>query len=71
MLRWETAPHRGWDVTARLALATTEVHLASWPAAPDNWPQLVRPTLYEVTGLCRALLVATAALDLANHLADR
>jgi hypothetical protein len=43
---------------------------ARWPAAPDDWPDLVRPTLYEVTGLCRALTTATAALDLSNRLAD-
>ncbi|MCD9899583.1 hypothetical protein LUR56_04520 [Streptomyces sp. MT29] len=44
-LHWEPASHTGWDVTAHLGLATTEVHLASWPAAPDDWPHLVRPTL--------------------------
>ncbi|MFE8915279.1 esterase [Streptomyces globisporus] len=68
-LRWEPASHTGWDVTAHLGLATTEVHLASWPAAPDDWPRLVRPTLREVLGLCAALSVATAALDLSNRLA--
>ncbi|GAA3792012.1 hypothetical protein GCM10022206_34710 [Streptomyces chiangmaiensis] len=41
-----------------------------WPAAPDNWPRLVRPTLHEVTGLCGALAVATVALDLSNRLAE-
>ncbi|MEV7088015.1 esterase [Streptomyces sp. NPDC093085] len=61
-LRWEPAPISGWNVTAHLGLATGEVHLASWPAAPDNWPCLVRPTLYEVTGLCAALATATRAL---------
>ncbi|MEU8926245.1 esterase [Kitasatospora sp. NPDC048545] len=70
LLRWEKASEAGWDVTARLGLATTDVHLATWPAAPDDWPRLVRPTLHEVTGLCSALAVATAALNLANHLAD-
>ncbi|MEU8927805.1 esterase [Kitasatospora sp. NPDC048545] len=70
LLRWEKAPEAGWDVTARLGLAITDVHLATWPAAPDDWPCLVRPTLREVTGLCSALAVATAALELANHLAD-
>ncbi|MFE6872653.1 esterase [Kitasatospora sp. NPDC057692] len=69
-LRWEAASCAGWDVTARLGLATTEVHLASWYAAPDDWPHLVRPTVREVTGLCSALAVATAALDLANRLAE-
>lgn len=69
-LRWEPAPHQGWDVTARLGLATTEAQLATWPAAPDHWPRLVRPTLHEVTGLCAALAVATAALNLANRLAN-
>ncbi|WP_405391869.1 hypothetical protein OG596_30960 [Streptomyces sp. NBC_01102] len=44
-------------------------HLGSWPAAPDDWPRLVRPTLYEVTGLCAALSFATNALDLSNRLA--
>lgn len=68
-LRWEPASLTGWDVTAHLGLATTEVHLASWPAAPDNWPRLVRPTLHEVTGLCAALTFATNALDLSNRLA--
>ncbi|MFI8456868.1 esterase [Kitasatospora sp. NPDC085464] len=70
LLRWEKAPEAGWDVTARLGLAITDVHLATWPAAPDDWPRLVRPTLHEVTGLCSALALATAALNLANHLAD-
>ncbi|MFF3257824.1 esterase [Streptomyces sp. NPDC002932] len=67
-LHWEPAPLAGWDITAHLGLATTEVHLASWPAAPDDWPRLVHPTIHEVLGLCAALAVATAALDLANHL---
>ncbi|WP_346342725.1 esterase [Streptomyces sp. SID685] len=68
-LCWEPASRRGWDVTAHLGLATAEVRLASWPAAPDDWPCLVRPTLYEVTGLCAALSFATNALDLSNRLA--
>ncbi|WP_030459415.1 hypothetical protein [Kitasatospora sp. NRRL B-11411] len=68
-LHWEPATGSGWDVTARLGLATTEVHLASWHAAPDGWPDLVRPTVHEVTGLCHALALATAALDLSNRLA--
>ena len=69
-LHWEPAAHAGWNVTAHLGLANAEVHLASWPAAPDHWPRLVHPTLYEVSGLCAALAVATAALDLSNHLAE-
>ncbi|CCB75506.1 MULTISPECIES: hypothetical protein [Streptomycetaceae] len=69
-LSWEQASLAGWDVTAHLGLATTEVHLASWPAAPDDWPRLVRPTIHEVLGLCAALAVATAALDLSNRLAQ-
>lgn len=69
-LYWEPASRAGWDVTAHLGLATTEVLLASWPAAPDNWPRMVRPTLHEVTGLCAALAVATVALDLSNRLAE-
>lgn len=69
-LRWEPASHTGWIVHAHLGLATTEVLLARWPAAPADWPDLVRPTLYEVTGLCQALAYATAALDLSNQLAD-
>ncbi|GAB3177321.1 esterase [Streptomyces incanus] len=68
-LHWEPASLTGWDVTAHLGLATNEVHLASWPAAPEDWPRLVRPTLYEVTGLCAALTFATDALDLSNRLA--
>ncbi|MEK8142343.1 hypothetical protein NKH18_07110 [Streptomyces sp. M10(2022)] len=60
----------GWNVTAHLSLATAEVHLASWPAAPDDWPRLVHPTIHEVLGLCAALTVATAALDLSNRLAQ-
>ncbi|GAV38264.1 esterase [Streptomyces acidiscabies] len=68
-LHWEPAPLSGWNVTAHLGLATGEVHLASWPAAPDNWPHLIHPTLHEVRGLCTALAVARAALDLSNHLA--
>ncbi|WP_269084794.1 hypothetical protein [Streptacidiphilus anmyonensis] len=43
------------------------MHLASWPAAPDYWPRLVRPTIHEVLGLCPAL--ATAALK-SNRLAQ-
>jgi len=69
-LRWEPVPHTGWTIHAHLGLATTEVLLASWPSAPEHWPNLVRPTLYEVTGLCHALAFATAALDLSNQLAD-
>ncbi|MFF7145736.1 esterase [Streptomyces nodosus] len=69
-LHWEPASRAGWDVTAHLGLATTEVLLASWPAAPDNWPRLVRPTIHEVTGLCAALAVATVALDLSNRIAE-
>lgn len=69
-LGWEPAPRSGWNVHAHLGLATTEVLLARWPAAPDDWPDLVRPTLYEVTGLCHALTLATTALELANHLAE-
>ncbi|MFI2354581.1 esterase [Streptomyces anulatus] len=69
-LRWEPASLTGWNVTAHLGLATAEVHLASWPAAPDDWPLLVRPTIHEVLGLCAALTVATAALNLSNHLAQ-
>ncbi|WP_330173501.1 esterase [Streptomyces sp. NBC_01498] len=68
-LHWAPASLVGWDVNAYLGLTTTEVDLASWPAAPDYWPHLVRPTLHEVTGLCAALTVATAALKLSNHLA--
>ncbi|MEU6341851.1 esterase [Streptomyces sp. NPDC046977] len=68
-LHWEPASHAGWDVTAHLGLDTTEVLLASWPAAPDDWPRLVRPTIHEVTGLCAALAVATSAPDLSNRLA--
>ncbi|MEU6172744.1 esterase [Streptantibioticus parmotrematis] len=68
-LQWEPASRGGWDVVAHLGLATTEVHLASWPAAPDTWPQLVRPTIHEVRGLCAALTIATAAVDLSNRLA--
>lgn len=64
-LRWEPARAPGWDVTAHLGLETGEVLLASWPAAPDDWPSLVRPTLYEVLGLCAALKTAARALDLA------
>ncbi|MFE7623048.1 esterase [Streptomyces sp. NPDC057509] len=68
-LHWEPASLTGWDVTAHLSLATAEVHLASWPSAPDDWPSLVRPTLHEVTGLSAALALATAALNLSNSLA--
>ncbi|WP_240136756.1 esterase [Streptomyces sp. MUM 178J] len=68
-LRWESASRTGWDVTAHLGLTTAEVLLGSWPAAPDDWPRLVRPTLYEVTGLCAAIAFATDALDLSNSLA--
>ncbi len=67
-LRWEPASLSGWDVTVHLGLTTAEVLLGSWPAAPNDWPRLVRPTLYEVTGLCAALAFATDALDLSNRL---
>ncbi|MFI5800413.1 esterase [Streptomyces sp. NPDC051677] len=69
-LHWEPASLSGWDVTAHLGLANAEVHLASWPAAPADWPHLIRPTIHEVLGLCAALTVATAALDLSNRLAE-
>lgn len=69
-LHWEPTSFTGWNITAHLGLATAEVHLASWPAAPDNWPLLVRPTIHEVLGLCAALTVATAALSLSNRLAQ-
>ncbi|MFE6101297.1 esterase [Streptomyces laurentii] len=69
-LHWIPASLADWDVTAHLGLATTEVHLASWPAAPDDWPRLVRPTVHEVIGLCAALAFATDALDLSNRLAE-
>ncbi|MDX3771170.1 MULTISPECIES: hypothetical protein [unclassified Streptomyces] len=69
-MHWEAAPLTGWNITTHLRLARTEVHLASWPAAPENWPNLIRPTLFEVRGLCAALGVATAALHISNHLGD-
>ncbi|MET8329984.1 esterase [Streptomyces sp. NPDC005181] len=68
--RWAVTSPSGWEVTAHLGLATAEVHLASWSAAPHDWPLLVRPTIHEVLGLCAALTVATAALDLSNRLAQ-
>ncbi|MCX5163750.1 esterase [Streptomyces sp. NBC_00264] len=66
--RQPTSP-AGWNVTAHLSLATTEVRLTFWPAAPDDWPRLIHPTIHEVLGLCTALTIATAALDLSNQLA--
>ncbi|MGW1295903.1 esterase [Streptomyces sp. NPDC002533] len=69
-LNWEPGSLTGWDVTAHLILATTEVHLASWPAAPDDWPRLVRPTVHEVTGLCAALAFATNAIASSSCLAE-
>ncbi|MCX5153645.1 MULTISPECIES: hypothetical protein [unclassified Streptomyces] len=39
------------------------MHLASWPAAPDDWPRLIPPTIHEVLGLCDAR-------DLSNRLAQ-
>ncbi|MGY5034816.1 hypothetical protein ACWC9U_28995 [Streptomyces sp. 900116325] len=35
-----------------------------------RWPRRVRPTIHEVLGLCAALAVTTAALDLSNRLAQ-
>ncbi|WP_344447374.1 esterase, partial [Kitasatospora nipponensis] len=67
LLSWEPVSHSGMDVTAHLGLATAEVLLAAWPAAPDDRSRLVRPTLAEVTVLCAAFKVATAALEYANH----
>ncbi|MEV5129074.1 hypothetical protein ACN6K8_001666 [[Kitasatospora] papulosa] len=52
-----------------MGLTNAEVLLGFWPAAPNDWPRLLRPTLYEVTGLCAALSFATSALDLSNRLA--
>ncbi|MGW3830513.1 esterase [Streptomyces microflavus] len=69
-LRWESASRTSWDVTAHLSLTTAEVLLGSWPGAPNDWPRLIRPTLYEVTGLCAALAFAIDALDLSNSLAE-
>ncbi|MEU6664040.1 esterase [Streptomyces sp. NPDC046821] len=69
-LHWEPTSIAGWDVTAHLGLATTEVHLASWPATHDDWPRLIHPTIHEVLGLCAALVFATNALDLSNRLAE-
>ncbi|MGW1409391.1 esterase [Streptomyces sp. NPDC002403] len=68
-LHWEPASLVGWDVTAQLGVATTAVHLGSWPAAPDDWPLLVRTTVHEAIGPCAALGFATNALDLSNRLA--
>lgn len=67
LLHWERA-EAGWNVTARLGLAATEVHLASWEGTNDDWPDLVRPTLHEVRGLCSALAVASSALVRSLHL---
>ncbi|WP_406162244.1 hypothetical protein OG298_37175 [Streptomyces sp. NBC_01005] len=44
--------------------------LASWPAAPDDWPRLVHLTVHEMLGLCATLAVATTALDLSNRLSE-
>lgn len=68
-LRWDPTSRSGWHVTTYLGLPTAEVLLGSWPAAPYVWPRLIRPTLYEVTGLCTALSFSTDALDLSNRLA--
>ncbi|WP_313895706.1 esterase [Streptomyces sp. KO7888] len=68
-LRWEPASLSGWDVTVHLGLTSADVLLGSWPALPDDWPHLIRPTLYEVTGLCAALAFATDALNRSNRLA--
>ncbi|WP_327112791.1 esterase [Streptomyces sp. NBC_01341] len=65
--RQPTSP-AGWNVTAHLSLATTEVRLTSWPGAPDDRPRLIHPTIHEALGLCTALTIATAALDLSNQL---
>lgn len=64
-LHWQAAPTAGWDVKARLGLHTGDVLLATWPSAPDHWPDIARPTLYEVRGLYAALRLATKALTLA------
>ncbi|MDV9194665.1 esterase [Streptomyces sp. Wh19] len=69
-LHWKPASLAGWDITAHLGLATTEVLLASWPAAPDDWPRLVHLTVHEMLGLCATLAVATTALDLSNRLSE-
>ncbi|MER6843488.1 esterase [Streptomyces platensis] len=69
LLSWKPGHGGGMDVTALLGLATTSVVLATWPSLHGDWPPIVHPTLYEVTGLHAALTVATDALHLANHLA--
>ncbi|MGI5515849.1 hypothetical protein [Streptomyces sp. CA-106131] len=49
-LHWEPVSLSGWNVTAYLGLTNADVHLASRPAAPDDWPHLVRLTIHEVRG---------------------
>ena len=70
LLHWLPSDTGGWHVTAYLGLHNTEVHLATWTNANSHWPTLIRPTLHEVRGLCSALAVATAALNLSNQLAE-
>lgn len=65
---WTSLPGPARSIV-RVSTPEGQPHLGSWPAAPDDWPRLVRPTLYEVTGLCAALSFATNALDLSNRLA--
>ncbi|GHC74300.1 hypothetical protein GCM10010309_45100 [Streptomyces violaceochromogenes] len=69
LLSWEPSLRGGMDVTAHLALLTTEVLLANWPDLHGDWIPVVHPTVLEVIGLHAALSVATDALHLANHLA--
>ncbi|MEU1306561.1 hypothetical protein [Streptomyces shenzhenensis] len=57
------------DVTARLGLTSAEVVLATWPDLYGDWTAVVHPTIFEALGLHTALVVATDALHLANHLA--
>ncbi|WP_405931524.1 esterase [Streptomyces sp. NBC_00827] len=69
LLSWEPSPGGGMDVTARLGLASAEVVLATWPDLHGDWTPIVHPTVFEVLGLHAALMVATDALHLSNHLA--
>jgi hypothetical protein len=69
LLSWSPTKN-GTDVTARLRLVNTEVLLATWPKLRGDWTVTVHPTLYEVHCLHSALRLATAALDLSNHLAS-
>lgn len=63
VLSWAAAGPGTMDVTARLGTHRSHVLMAAWPSLAGDWTDVVRPTVYEVTGLHSALKLATVALE--------